>query len=211
MSSLLVGVIDYGRGNLRSVSKALEAVGANIQLLPDPEQIDRCAALVLPGVGAFGDCSRSLKQRGFTKPLQDWLAANKPFLGICLGYQILFESSEESPAADGLGFFSGKVRRFASEPGKKIPHMGWNSLSFTDNQPIFRNLPKNPFVYFVHSFYPAPENSEIVSSWCNYGISFASSVSAGNIHAVQFHPEKSQELGLQILKNFISLAQNQTP
>jgi glutamine amidotransferase len=206
----VIGVVDYGRGNLRSVSKALETVGANILMLPDPEKMEKCDALVLPGVGAFGDCSRSLNQRGFSQPLLDWLSANKPFLGICLGYQILFESSEESPGEEGLGFFAGKVHRFVSEPGRKIPHMGWNSLSFTNNRPIFDQLPQSPHVYFVHSFYPSPENQEIVSSWCDYGIPFAASVSFGNIHAVQFHPEKSQDFGLQILKNFTVLSQNQT-
>lgn len=204
--SPVIGLVDYGRGNLRSVGKALETVGAHLRILPDPAGLSACDALVLPGVGAFGDCARSLDQRGFRPALMEWLAADKPFLGICLGYQILFESSQESPGSRGLGFFQGEVRRFASEPGRKIPHMGWNSLSFTANNALFDGIADESHVYFVHSFYPDPTDASLVSAWCDYGIRFAASVSRGNIHATQFHPEKSQDIGLKILANFVKLA-----
>jgi imidazole glycerol-phosphate synthase subunit HisH len=208
--SPLLGIVDYGRGNLRSVGKALETVGAGVRILSSPAEIDGCSALVLPGVGAFGDCARSLEQRGFTTPLMEWLQADKPFLGICLGYQVLFESSAESPGSKGLGFFQGTVRRFVSHPGRKIPHMGWNSLSIPGANPLFEGLPARPHVYFVHSFHPEPADPSVVSAWCEYGAPFAASVSLGNIHAVQFHPEKSQDLGLRMLQNFTLLAKNHT-
>jgi glutamine amidotransferase len=201
----LVGVVDYGRGNLRSVTKALEATGAKIRLLPDPENMPDCDAVVLPGVGAFGDCAASLHARGFIEPLRTWLACDRPFLGICLGYQILFENSGESPGSAGLGFFSGEVKRFASEPGRKIPHMGWNSLTPAAPSPLFHSLATGTFVYFVHSFYPDPADAELVTAWCDYGGRFAAAVGRGNVQAVQFHPEKSQEAGLQMLRNFVKL------
>ncbi len=202
----LVGIVDYGRGNLRSVQKALEAVGARTCWLPGREAFAReqPEAVVLPGVGSFGDCSRSLQERGLFAPLREWLMAGRPFLGICLGYQILFERSEESPGVPGLGFWAGAVRRFAPGVGK-IPHMGWNELRPGAPSPLFADwadLP-SPAVYFVHSYYPVPEDSGLVTAWCDYGGEFAAAAGQGAVQAVQFHPEKSQATGLRILANFL--------
>lgn len=199
-----VGLIDYGRGNLRSVRKALEKEGAVVQTVTRPEELQSPGAMVLPGVGAFGDCVRNLKNRDLWVPIREWLRADRPFLGICLGYQVLFESSEESPGVEGLGHFRGKVCRFSSST-LKIPHMGWNTLSFTQPQhPLWQGLPKDPYVFFVHSYFPVPEDPALVSSEAFYGESFAASVAKGRTAAVQFHPEKSQAVGLRILSNFIA-------
>jgi len=197
----MIALIDYGSGNLRSVSKALEREGGNVRLVESPEALAGANAMVLPGVGAFGDCVRNLRERRLWDPVQDWLASGKPFLGICLGYQLLFESSEESPGVAGFGFFSGVVKRF-HENGLKIPHMGWNNLDRNDH-PLWNGLPKDPYVFFVHSYFPVPQDASIVTSRSTYGETFAASVARGNVAAVQFHPEKSQEIGLAILRNFI--------
>jgi glutamine amidotransferase len=199
-----LGIIDYGSGNLRSVAKALEAVGAKIELIsgnPLPATID---ALVLPGVGSFGDSVRQLKERNLFEPIQDWLQAGQPFLGICLGYQLLFEGSEESPGIPGLGRFKGQVRRF--EAGKlKVPQIGWNRLTWTKQaQALYPHLPDNPFVYFVHSYYPVPMDTEIIAATAVYGESFAAAIASERLLATQFHPEKSQENGLAILRQFVN-------
>lgn len=201
----VAGILDYGRGNLRSVEKALEQAGFSPRIFDAPFDSKTCQALVLPGVGSFGDCSRSLRQRGLTPLLLDWLTADRPFLGICLGYQILFESSEESPEDAGLGFLRGTVRRFSRQAGNKIPHMGWNTIATREGQPLFTGLPDEPHVYFVHSFRPEPTDAEWISSTTEYCGEFAASIGRGNVHAVQFHPEKSQRIGLRILRNFHSL------
>ena len=167
--------------------------------------LDGVRALVLPGVGAFGDCVQNLKKQGLWETLREWLGAGKPFLGICLGYQILFESSEETPGEEGLGFFPGVVRRFGAK-GLKVPHMGWNTLEL--NSPrhlLWEGLPDDPYVFFVHSYFPVPDDSRIVTSRATYGETFAASVASGNIAAMQFHPEKSQATGLAILRNFVTL------
>lgn len=232
-----VGVVDYGRGNLRSVGKALEAAGAEVEMLTAAGRFDSVDAVVVPGVGSFGDCARNLKSSGMWEPLQEWLRAGRPYLGICLGYQLLFESSEESPGASGLGHFPGRVVRF-SHSGLKIPHMGWNTLSRLRG-PLYRaaaspsdaralsgerdaRVPKGtsqlsevrsgseaagtsaPAFYFVHSYYPVPTDADMISATCEYGESFAASISRGAIHATQFHPEKSQTAGLALLGNFLS-------
>lgn len=197
----MIALIDYGSGNLRSVSKALEHEGADVRLVDSPGALAGAAAVVLPGVGAFGDCVRNLRERGLWEPIQDWLAEGRPFLGICLGYQLLFESSEETPGVKGFGFFRGKVKRF-HEAGLKIPHMGWNTLERNDHA-LWRGLPANPYVFFVHSYFPVPDDPSIVTSLTTYGETFAASVARDNVAAVQFHPEKSQETGLAILRNFI--------
>lgn len=209
-----LGIVDYGRGNLRSVQKALEAVGAETCWLPDAAAFERenPTAVVLPGVGSFGDCASNLESRGLVSVLREWLTASRPFLGICLGYQILFESSEESPGAKGLGYWPGKVRRFAPSVGK-IPHMGWNSLRPDAPSPLFADWEDfpSPSVYFVHSYYPVPEDSALVTAWCDYGGEFAAAAGNGAVQAVQFHPEKSQATGLRLLKNFLdSLPTNLT-
>lgn len=198
----MIALLDYGSGNLRSVQKALAKVGAEVELVSSPEKLAAAQAVVLPGVGAFGDCARNLRSRGLWEPVQKWLAGGKPFLGICVGYQLLFESSEETPGVAGLGYFKGAVRRF-STPGLKVPQIGWNTLS-TQSSPLWTGLPANPFVFFVHSYFPQPEDSGIISAEAEYGETFAAAVSAGPVQAVQFHPEKSQANGLRILQNFVA-------
>jgi imidazole glycerol-phosphate synthase subunit HisH len=198
-----IGIVDYGSGNLRSVSKALDAVGARARLISSPADLAEIDAVVVPGVGAFGDCAKNLRATGLWEPLREWLAADRPYLGICLGYQLLFESSEETPGVAGLGALPGVVRRFPAGPFK-VPHMGWNPLTITRRDDrLYRDLPAGPSVYFVHSYFPVPADDSLVTATCEYGASFAASVSRGAISAVQFHPEKSQHTGLSILKNFV--------
>jgi len=199
-----VAMIDYGSGNLRSVEKALQHAGATVVRCESPEALAACSAVVLPGVGSFGDCACSLAERGLTEPLRAWLAADRPYLGICLGYQILFESSEESPDAQGLAHWKGKVVRFPEQPGLKVPHMGWNSLERHAHESLFDGLPDPAFVYFVHSYYPQPDDKNLVTAACTHGVPFAAACRRGNVRGVQFHPEKSQETGLRILKNFVA-------
>ena len=199
-----IGLIDYGSGNLRSVAKALEAVGGDIELItanPVPKGI---AAIVLPGVGSFGDSVRHLTERGLFEPIQEWVRDRRPFLGICLGYQLLFEASEESPGVRGLGAFAGMVKRFDTAE-LKVPQIGWNRLTWT-NQALTRypQLPRDPFVYFVHSYYPVPADPAIVAATASYGAPFAAAVVTDNLLATQFHPEKSQENGLAILRQFVN-------
>ena len=195
-----VALVDYGSGNLRSVAKALEACGATVK--PATSKLPEADAVVVPGVGSFGDCARNLTASGLKEPILEWLKNDKPYLGICLGYQLLFQTSEESPGAEGLGFLKGKVVRFP-ESGLKVPHMGWNTLE-NMRGPLYNSASPDSAYYFVHSFYPAPDDSEIVSARCDYGGGFAASISCGNIHATQFHPEKSQKAGLELLRSFLS-------
>lgn len=204
-SSPLLGLVDYGSGNLRSVRRALEHAGGTCVLAHTPAEAAKCDALVVPGVGSFGDCARQLREARLWDFLREWLAADRPYLGICLGYQLLFESSEESPGVEGLGALKGKVVHFPKAAGLKIPHMGWNQLHITaSSDRLMKGLGQNPDFYFVHSYYPVPEDSSVITSTCDYGVEFASSVSRGNLSAVQFHPEKSQALGLSMLRNFIT-------
>jgi glutamine amidotransferase len=200
-ASKSVGVVDYGSGNLRSVCKALEAVGAGVGLVTKPEQLDTLDAVVVPGVGAFGDCAQNLRRCGLWEPLTEWLQAGRPYLGICLGYQLLFESSEESPGCKGLGVLPGRVVRFAGN-GLKIPHIGWNQLQDLRGS-IYVSMPASPYFYFVHSYFPVPGDERLVSARCDYGGTFAASISDGRLHATQFHPEKSQSAGLDLLRNFL--------
>lgn len=202
MSARAVGVVDYGSGNLRSVSKAIDVAGARSVLISTPAGLDSVDAVVVPGVGSFGDCAANLRGTGLWEPLKKWIGSGRPYLGICLGYQLLFESSEESPGVQGLGVLPGRVLRF-SGGGLKVPHMGWNTLTGLRG-PLYRGLPEETSVYFVHSFYPVPEEASLASSTCEYGVRFAASVSRGALHATQFHPEKSQAAGLAILRNFLS-------
>jgi len=203
--STLLGLVDYGSGNLRSVQRALEHAGGTCVLAHTPAEAAKCDALVVPGVGSFGDCARQLREAGLWDFLREWLAADRPYLGICLGYQLLFESSEESPGVEGLGALKGKVVHFPKAAGLKIPHMGWNQLHITaPSDRLMKGFGENPDFYFVHSYYPVPEDSSVITSTCDYGVEFASSVSRGNLSAVQFHPEKSQALGLSMLRNFIT-------
>ena len=205
MSRPLLGLVDYGSGNLRSVQRAIEHSGSDcIHVLKECDA-SACAGLVVPGVGSFGDCARQLREAGLWDVIGGWIAADRPYLGICLGYQLLFDSSEESPGVAGLGALRGKVVHFPRDAGLKIPHMGWNQLHVRKTEDrLMTGFGDNPDFYFVHSYYPIPEDDEVITSTCSYGVEFAASVTKGNLSAVQFHPEKSQELGLAMLRNFIS-------
>ena len=208
MQSPVIGLINYGSGNLRSVGKALLRVGAHVEMLTAPERLSAVDAVVLPGVGAFGDCADQLHRRGLWEPLQDWLSSGRPYLGICLGYQLLFESSEESPGVNGLGFFKGTVQRFSAS-GIKVPQIGWNQLNFTQQGArLWKGLSDGTNVYFVHSYFPVPEAESIVVATTEYGNRFAAAVEKGPVKGVQFHPEKSQTAGLEILRNFVHTAKH---
>ncbi len=203
MSTL--GIIDYGAGNLSSVCNSFRAVGVEGRLVRSESDLEGLTHLVLPGVGAFGDCSRALHEQGLAEPIRRWIAADRPFLGICIGYQILFESSEETPGAPGLGIFRGHVRRFP-DCGLKIPHMGWNAVTpLHPEAPIWQGMGEAPYFYYVHSYYPEPEDTAVVAATTHYGSTFAAAVCRGRLIATQFHPEKSQQLGLRLLSNFLSL------
>jgi glutamine amidotransferase len=202
VSGKKLGVIDYGSGNLRSVCKALEAAGSTPTLVTEPSGLAALDAIVVPGVGAFAHCAENLRSTGLWNPVREWALSGRPYLGICLGYQLLFESSEESPGVEGLGVLKGRVVRFP-DAALKVPHMGWNTLSNTSG-PLYNGLSGDVSMYFVHSYYPVPADSSVVSAWSDYGLSFAAGVSSGALHAVQFHPEKSQSAGLALLRNFLS-------
>jgi len=203
----VIALIDYGSGNLRSVHKALLQVGAQIRLASEPSELEGAAGVVLPGVGAFDDCVQALDQRGMLAACRQFIQSGRAFLGICVGYQALFERSEEfNSRAAGLGVFEGKVVRFESGSGLKIPQIGWNQLEIArPDCPLYRGIPDGSYVYFVHSFYPQPRDTSIVATRTSYGQSFASSVWRRNVFATQFHPEKSQRIGLQLLSNFVEI------
>jgi glutamine amidotransferase len=198
----MIIVVDYGMGNLRSVQKGFEKVGASAKISRDPDEIRKADKLVLPGVGAFARCMENLNNLGLTAPILEFIATGGPFLGICLGLQLLFEESEEFGRAEGLKVIPGKVRAFRKDMGLKIPHMGWNAVRFKKQGPIFRGIPDSSYFYFVHSYYVDPEIPEHGVAESDYGISFVCAVSKENVVATQFHPEKSQSLGLKILENF---------
>ena len=199
----MIGIIDYGAGNLRSVANAIHALGIEPRLVSSPADFAGLTHLVLPGVGSFGDCMGELDRRGLTGPIRDWVAAGKPYFGICLGYQILFDESVETPGVTGLGIFRGKVRRFV-EDGRKIPHMGWNAARPVDPaDPLWAGLGDSPYFYFVHSYFPEPADPAIVAMTTDYGDTFASAIRSGAVLATQFHPEKSQQAGLRLLANFL--------
>lgn len=197
-----IGVVDYGMGNLRSVSKALETLGFQTLVSGNPAELSRCRGIVLPGVGAFRDCMENLSRQGLLPFLSDALHDGRPFLGICLGQQLLFTESEEFGRHKGIGFFPGRVVRFASGTGLKIPHMGWNRVEFANEHPMLRGIPSGSYFYFVHSYYVVPDDPGVVACRTSYGVEFASGVGHGNLLAVQFHPEKSQVAGLALLSNF---------
>jgi glutamine amidotransferase len=204
----VIALLDYGSGNLRSVHKALLAVGAEVRLAQTPDAIGDARAMVLPGVGAFDDCINAMQRQGLLQAAKDFIATGRPFLGICVGYQALFEGSEEfNSCAAGLGLFKGKVVRFSENHGLKIPQIGWNQVEIArPDCPLYRDIPNGSYFYFVHSFHPQPEDVSIVATRTDYGEGFASSVWKDNVFATQFHPEKSQTVGLQLLKNFTTLA-----
>jgi glutamine amidotransferase len=198
----VIAVVDYGAGNLRSVEKALQALGADARLTADPEAVRRAERVVLPGVGAFGEAMERLRSSGLDEAVMAAIRAGKPFLGICLGLQLLFEQSEESPRARGLGLLRGSVRRLPE--AVKVPHLGWNIVAFREGERMFGSIPEGSYFYFAHSYYPEPADPKLVTGQTEYGISFASAVRMENVWAVQFHPEKSQKWGLQFLRNFLS-------
>ncbi|MGH7900436.1 MAG: imidazole glycerol phosphate synthase subunit HisH [Thermodesulfobacteriota bacterium] len=204
---LMIAIVDYGMGNLRSVSKGFESQGFSTTVTRNPDDIRKSSGLVLPGVGSFGDCVRNLKEFGLIEPIIEFINKDKPFLGICLGLQILFEESQESSGIKGLSLFKGKVVRFPRENGSnlKIPHMGWNQVELTRELNVLREIPRGSWFYFVHSYYPEPEEKDIITGKASYGVDFTCAVSKGNIFACQFHPEKSSSMGLKILENFALL------
>ncbi len=204
----MIAIIDYGVGNLFSVEKAFAALGAEAKITNDPNEIKAAEKLVLPGVGAFGDCMKNLEDSGLIPLLKEEVSAGKPLLGICVGLQILFSGSEESPDARGLGFIPGQVRRIQAE-GLKVPHMGWNRLHLTEprqEKDLFAGLEQDKeYVYFVHSFHAVPEDKNVITAVTNYGEVITAAVRKDNIFATQFHPEKSGDVGLHIIKNFCDL------
>jgi len=202
----MIAVIDYGAGNIQSVVKAFEHIGCDCAVTDNPDVLSDADAAVMPGVGSFGDAMDNLRTRGFERPIEDFIESGKPFLGICLGMQILFGGSEESPGVRGLDIFKGEIRRIP--PGAdacgarlKIPHIGWNSLSIEKPGALFQDLADKPFVYFVHSYYLCA-TEDIVTARTDYGVPVDAAVQKGNIYACQFHPEKSGDIGIQMLKNF---------
>lgn len=199
----MIGILDYGMGNLGSVSNACDFLGLEARILSGPEEMDACAAVILPGVGAFGDCMRHLNEHGFSDPVRAWIEADRPFLGICLGLQVLFEGSAESPELAGLGILRGRVERFAWDRDLKVPQIGWNRVRQVQTDcPLFAEIPDQSHFYFVHSYYVAASDESVIAGETEYGVPYASAVSRGRMMAVQFHPEKSQKAGLQMLRNF---------
>lgn len=201
----MIAIIDYGAGNLQSVKKAFDFIGAESVITDNPEIINACDRILLPGVGSFGDAMDSMHKSGLVETVKQNALSGKPFLGICLGLQLLFEESEESPGVKGLGIFKGKIKKFSPDMGLKIPHIGWNSLEIKQKDTLFKDVPENSYVYFVHSYYLHAEDENDIATITNYGIDFHSAVGKNNIFATQFHPEKSGDVGLQILKNFASM------
>jgi len=200
-----IAIIDYGMGNLRSVQKALERVGAEAVITRDRGRIEAAAGVVLPGVGAFGACMGNLRAYGLEEPIKRVVAAGTPFLGICLGLQLLFEESEEFGPVRGLGILPGRVVRFRVDAALKIPHMGWNQIRKTRDVPHLAGIDDGVFVYFVHSYYVAPADPGLTATTTEYGLSFTSAIARDNVFACQYHPEKSQAVGLTILRNFAGL------
>jgi len=201
----MIAILDYDAGNIKSVEKAFKILGEDTVLTRDFNVIKNADRVVLPGVGSFADAINHLKEYRLDKAIKDFVATGKPFLGICLGLQLLFESSEESPGVEGLGLLKGKVVRIPDGPGIKVPHIGWNSLEYPNKGRLFQGIDEGSFVYFVHSYYLQADEPSIVKATCQYGCNIQASVEKDNIFACQFHPEKSSTVGLQILKNFASI------
>ncbi len=197
----MIALVDYGMGNLGSVDKALRRVGCDVRVTQDPGAVRDAPAVVLPGVGAFGDCMSNLTRLGLAQAVVDGIAAGKPFLGICLGLQVLFDESDEAPGVAGLGVLEGRVERFRHD--LKVPHIGWNQIVVRgERPPHLEAIPDGSYLYFVHSYYVVPRDESVIATTTEYGYEFVSSVWRGNLFASQFHPEKSQSVGLQILENF---------
>lgn len=201
----MIAIIDYDAGNIRSVEKALQFLGQEVKITRDREEILGADKVVLPGVGSFGDAMGKLHQYGLVEVIRQVAEKKTPFLGICLGLQLLFERSDESPGVEGLGILKGEILRIPEGEGRKIPHMGWNSLEFRNQGRLFAGLSGEPYVYFVHSYYLKARDEQIVKATTEYGVTIHASVEQDNIFACQFHPEKSSDTGLKILKNFVEL------
>jgi imidazole glycerol-phosphate synthase subunit HisH len=204
----VIALLDYGSGNLRSVQKALQKASADVHVVTRPEQLEHARAAVLPGVGAFDDCIQALKKQQLLDASKQFIKSGKPFLGICVGYQALFDKSEEfNSCAAGFGIFSGSVVRFADRDGLKIPQIGWNQIEIAKPEcPLFRGIDSGSYVYFVHSFFPKPADASLTATYTTYGETFASAIWRDNVFATQFHPEKSQNVGLKLLRNFVDFS-----
>jgi len=200
----MIAIVDYGMGNLRSVSKAFQSQQFPAIVTRNPDDIAGASGLVLPGVGAFGDCVQNLAEYGLIDPIKEFIDSGRPFLGICLGLQVLFDESEEAPRVKGLGLIKGRVVKFPDfqKEGLKVPHMGWNQVTIKKDIPILKGVPQNSWFYFVHSYYASPEDDSVSVVKTDYGLEFTAAVAKDNIFASQFHPEKSSTLGLKILQNF---------
>ena len=205
----MIGIIDYDAGNIRSVEKAFAYLGEQTVVSRDPSVLMKADKVVLPGVGSFGDAMGNLHKYGLVPVIHDMVNSGKPLLGICLGLQLLFESSEETPGAEGLGILKGRILKIPPAPSLKIPHMGWNSLHLQNHGRIFRDIPEDTYVYFVHSYYLQAQEPEIVKAVTGYGTEIHASVEKDNVFACQFHPEKSGKYGLEILKNFAELGREE--
>ena len=201
----MIAIIDYDAGNIKSVEKALKLLGQDVVITRNPEEILSADKVILPGVGAFGDAMGKLHEYGLVEVIKEVVERKIPFLGICLGLQLMFESSDETPGVEGLGLLKGKILRIPENGDLKIPHMGWNSLHFQNEGRLFANLPQNSYVYFVHSYYLQAEDESIVKATTDYSTCIHASVEKDNVFACQFHPEKSSDVGLTILKNFCEL------
>lgn len=201
----MIAIIDYGAGNIQSVSKALAHIGCEAFITRDKDKILKADGAVLPGVGSFGDTMDTMIEYGIKDTVIEYTKSGKPFLGICLGLQLLFPKSEESPDAKGLGIFDGSITKIPSGEGLKIPHIGWNSLDIKKSDGLFKGIGKNPYVYFVHSYFLNASDKSIVSAQTEYGVTIDAAVEKGNVYATQFHPEKSGETGLKILRNFADI------
>ena len=201
----MIKIVDYGMGNLRSVQKAFEKLGHAAEICDQPSQLSDADKLVLPGVGAFRDAIHELRRKEMVSPILDHLASGKPFLGICLGLQLLFDVSYEDGEWPGLGIVPGKVVRFQDQPDLKIPHMGWNQSQMTGEPALFANIPRDAHFYFVHSYHVVPTDRSVVIAESEHGERFVAAIGRGNLWATQFHPEKSQKHGLQLLSNFASM------
>jgi len=201
----MIAIIDYDAGNIKSVEKALHYLGEETTVTRDPQTLLNADKVILPGVGSFGQAMENLHTYGLVPVIHEIVEKKTPFLGICLGLQLLFESSEETPGVEGLGILKGKIVKIPPAPGLKIPHMGWNNIKVKEDSRLFKGLPENPYVYFVHSYYLQADDEDIVAATTEYGVKIHAAVEKDNIFACQFHPEKSSTVGLQILKNFVSL------
>jgi glutamine amidotransferase len=201
----MISIVDYGMGNLRSVQKAFEHLGVAAQIVTRPEDIAAAERLVLPGVGAFRDAIHELQRLQLVDAIKTHIAAQKPFLGICLGLQMLFDVSYEDGEWPGLGVIPGKVVRFSDQPDLKVPHMGWNQLQVVGQPKLLQGIPADAYFYFVHSYFVAPADESVVAARTDYGQNFVSMIAQGNVFATQFHPEKSQAVGLKLLENFANL------